>query len=125
MEEDKQILWKEIWGLRRHLKETHGDTGRRHAETLKKMRHGETSKEYIWRQWKNKCRDVGRRHVETLEGDIGRKHVKKFEENTRRHWKDTRGDIRCRHGDTLEGDTRIHGSMEWRQIGGHMDWRSH
>ena len=30
MEEDKQILWKEIWGLRRHWKTLKGDIGRKH-----------------------------------------------------------------------------------------------
>ena len=64
----------------------------------------EIFEEDIWRHWKEKCRDVVRRHVEKLgktRGDIGRIHV-----------------------ETLEGDTRIHESVDRRQIGGKMDWRS-
>ena len=59
--------------------------------------------------------EMQRRCKETR-GDIGK--------NTRRYWKDTRGNIGWIHVETLEGDTRIHESVDARQIGGQMDWRS-
>ena len=47
-----------------------------------------------------------------------------FKENIWRDGKEKCNDVVRRHVETLEGDTRIHESVDARQIGGQMDWGS-